>query len=98
MLASVKNRYANVIPKWSTRVKLKPGPGALHDDYINANYVHDRHGHAAYISTQAPVTHTLNDFWKMIWAENVKIIAMVTNLVEGGSRYIPMAYLPLFFK
>ena len=31
-----------------------------------------------------PQNSTINDFWKMVWQENVTQIVMLTNLMENG--------------
>ena len=31
-----------------------------------------------------PTNSTMNDFWKMVWQENVTQIVMLTNLMENG--------------
>lgn len=38
----------------------------------------------AYIATQGPKPNTVNDFWRMIWQENVKYIVIVANVEENG--------------
>jgi protein tyrosine phosphatase len=78
-----KNRYMNVRPIDATRVKLSHS-GALGGDYINANYVTGWHSDPAYICTQGPIPNTIHDFWRMVWEENVGVIAMVTKEVEKG--------------
>ncbi|XP_072448404.1 receptor-type tyrosine-protein phosphatase mu-like, partial [Chiloscyllium punctatum] len=35
-----------------------------------------------YIATQGPLSHTIADFWEMIWQEDSNIIIMLTNLIE----------------
>ena len=36
----------------------------------------------AYIATQGPMSHTIVDFWRMVWHEKCPIIVMITKLKE----------------
>lgn len=90
-----KNRYNDVLPKEDTRVKLSIDPDNPGSDYINANFVYDdiTNSNKKYICSQAPLPSTFNDFWKMIWEQNVTSIVTLIKLKENGKvkgeRYWP---------
>ena len=69
-----KNRYNNVVANNTTIVKLST------NKYVNANFVCG----GRYISCQAPLSHTIEDFWTMIWDQNVPVIIMLTKYEENG--------------
>ncbi|KAF2886877.1 hypothetical protein ILUMI_19296, partial [Ignelater luminosus] len=81
-----KNRYNNMVAYDHTRVKLAKINNDPYSDYINANYIEGYNTKKAYIATQGPKVATVNDFWRMIWQENVNYIVMLTNVVEGGKK------------
>lgn len=78
-----KNRYNNIFPYDHTRVKLQDVPQGT-CDYINANHVKAQYCNRQYIATQAPIPATFNDFWRVVWEQDVRVIVMLTAESEGG--------------
>nr|XP_034320794.1 receptor-type tyrosine-protein phosphatase epsilon-like [Crassostrea gigas] len=75
----LKNRFKTIFPYDHSRVTL----ATQTSDYINANYIDGIGQENVYIATQGPKQNTVNDFWFMVWQENVTQIVMLTNLMEG---------------
>eukprot|EP01100_Stratorugosa_tubuloviscum_P011273 TRINITY_DN500_c1_g2_i1.p1 TRINITY_DN500_c1_g2~~TRINITY_DN500_c1_g2_i1.p1 ORF type:complete len:417 (+),score=173.76 TRINITY_DN500_c1_g2_i1:437-1687(+) len=76
-----KNRYEDVLPLEKTRVCLneKDFSGS---DYINANFIGSEK--PEYICCQAPLPHTVNAFWQMVFENKSPIIFMLTPIQENG--------------
>jgi protein tyrosine phosphatase len=99
---ATKNRYTDIKAYDESRVILKneedeelaENKDKL-TDYINANYVHGYFYDKKFIATQGPKAETIGDFWRMIEQNNVKIIVMLTDLVENSvikcQKYWPNA-------
>ncbi|KAK2555070.1 Receptor-type tyrosine-protein phosphatase mu [Acropora cervicornis] len=82
-----KNRYANIIAYDHSRVILPLVDGAENSDYVNASYLHGYDSTPnTYIACQGPVPGTYQDFWRMLWQENVTTVVMLTRLVEHGRK------------
>ncbi|XP_008298883.1 receptor-type tyrosine-protein phosphatase eta isoform X2 [Stegastes partitus] len=79
-----KNRYNNVLPYDSSRVKLSIIHGSPYDDYINANYMPGYISRKEFIAAQGPLPTTVNEFWRMIWEKNVQTMVMLTRCNEQG--------------
>ncbi|XP_061826005.1 receptor-type tyrosine-protein phosphatase eta-like isoform X1 [Nerophis lumbriciformis] len=79
-----KNRYNNVLPYDSSRVKLSIIHGSPYDDYINANYMPGYNSRKEFIAAQGPLASTVKDFWRMIWEKNVHTLVMLTRCNEQG--------------
>ncbi|XP_060787612.1 receptor-type tyrosine-protein phosphatase beta-like [Neoarius graeffei] len=79
-----KNRYPFVLPYDYCRVKLSLLEAQPHSDYINASYVPGGYTEHDFICTQAPLSSTMADFWRMVWEKNVQVIVMVTTLKTNG--------------
>ncbi|KAF2473040.1 tyrosine-protein phosphatase non-receptor type 6 [Lindgomyces ingoldianus] len=78
-----KNRYNSIWPYEHTRVKLE-GVADGGCDYVNANYVQTARSNKRYIATQGPLPATFNDFWNVVWQQDVRVIVMLTAEQEGG--------------
>ena len=84
-----KNRYKDILPFNYSRVFLSEYPGVPGSDYINANYIKGEFlemwkwlfklsfsgasGSNAYIASQGPLPHTVNDFWRMVVEREVQV-------------------------
>ncbi|XP_034032788.1 receptor-type tyrosine-protein phosphatase eta isoform X2 [Thalassophryne amazonica] len=79
-----KNRYNNVLPYDSSRVKLSIIHGSPYDDYINANYIPGYNSRKEFIAAQGPLPSTVKDFWRMIWEKNIQTLVMLTGCIEQG--------------
>jgi protein tyrosine phosphatase len=53
------------------------------DDYINASRVKQLTPHSPkFVATQAPTLNTVNDFWMMVWQEQVSPFTKFVVLVR----------------
>ena len=89
-----KNRYPDKLPYDHNRVLLNSLVNGSNSDYINASTVMDHDPrNPAYIITQGPMTHTVADFWQMVWEQGSVVIVMLSKLSENGyqlcQRYWP---------
>uniref|UniRef100_A0A669AYV4 protein-tyrosine-phosphatase n=1 Tax=Oreochromis niloticus TaxID=8128 RepID=A0A669AYV4_ORENI len=73
-----KNRVLQIIPYDFNRVILSVKRGQEFTDYINASFID--------VSTPSrppgPLSHTVEDFWRMVWEWRCHSIVMLTELKE----------------
>ncbi|KAI2467688.1 hypothetical protein F4781DRAFT_423206 [Annulohypoxylon bovei var. microspora] len=78
-----KNRYKDILPFEHARVHLTGRPEGV-CDYINASHVQASRSYKRYIASQGPLPATFDDFWSVIWDQDVRVIVMLTAESEGG--------------
>ncbi|NXN23200.1 PTPRV phosphatase, partial [Nycticryphes semicollaris] len=79
-----KNRYPHVLPYDHSRVKLSQLGEDPHSVYINANFMPGYTSQQEFIATQGPLKKTIEDFWRLVWEQNVCNIIMLTVCMENG--------------
>ncbi|KAI1506123.1 hypothetical protein F5X99DRAFT_124638 [Biscogniauxia marginata] len=79
----VKNRYKDILPFEHARVRLANRPEGT-CDYINASHIQASRSHKRYIAAQGPLPATFEDFWSVIWDQDIRVIVMLTAEEEGG--------------
>ncbi|KAJ1338314.1 tyrosine-protein phosphatase 2/3 [Microdochium nivale] len=78
-----KNRYKDILPFEHSRVHLAGRPeGSC--DYINASHIQLPKSNKRYIASQGPLPATFDDFWSVVWDQDVRVIVMLTAETEGG--------------
>ncbi|KAG6038608.1 hypothetical protein E4U41_003978 [Claviceps citrina] len=78
-----KNRYKDILPFEHARVRLQ----TRHDgscDYVNASHLSTSRSNKRYIASQGPLPATFEDFWSVVWEQDVRVIVMLTAESEGG--------------
>ena len=97
-----KDRYADIFTYDHTRVRLRADDSTDKcSDYINADWIEPilPGNTRRYIATQAPPPAALEDFWKMIWDEQVCIVFMLSRCYERSvikaHRYWPEEDVPV---
>merc|ERR1712130_458548 len=82
-----KNRYYNILPFDDNRLRLE-WCGVMGSDYINASPIRlaSTIDTPEYIACQAPLPSTFDDFWRMVWENQAKVVLMLTSCEERGQR------------
>uniref|UniRef100_A0A8C7ZVQ1 Receptor-type tyrosine-protein phosphatase alpha n=1 Tax=Oryzias sinensis TaxID=183150 RepID=A0A8C7ZVQ1_9TELE len=81
-----KNRVLQIIPYEFNRVIIPVKRGEENTDYVNASFIDGYRQKDAYIASQGPLQHTMEDFWRMIWEWRSCSIVMLTELEERGQE------------
>ena len=84
----MKNRFPDVLPYDHNRVELP----TTKDDYINASRITLHSASSpSFIATQCPLACSLQDFWAMVWQQQVEtIVCLLSDTEMKGSVYWPL--------
>nr|ACE75280.1 protein tyrosine phosphatase [Glyptapanteles flavicoxis] len=79
-----KTRYWNTSCFDYNRVILPTEDGK--SDFINASHVDGHNCKGRFLCCQAPLQKTAQDFWKMVFTYQARVIVMLTKTVEKGQE------------
>ncbi|PIK41767.1 Receptor-type tyrosine-protein phosphatase mu [Apostichopus japonicus] len=74
-----KNFFKALLPYDHSRVRLDTDGSDIRSDYINASYIKNHQGKVSFIAAQGPREGTNEDFWRMVWKEDVETIVMLVD-------------------
>ncbi|XP_036844643.1 receptor-type tyrosine-protein phosphatase epsilon isoform X1 [Oncorhynchus mykiss] len=77
-----KNRVLQIIPYDFNRVIMSMRRGQEFTDYINASFIDGYRQKDYFIATQGPLSHTVEDYWRMAWEWKCHSVVMLTELQE----------------
>jgi len=80
------NRYTDIVPFDDNYIRLTSQTFCdANTSYVNASLIEFRdYPDNNFIATQAPRPNTIKHFWHMVIQAEVKVIVMITRLVEGS--------------
>ncbi|KAG7256351.1 hypothetical protein CRUP_024883 [Coryphaenoides rupestris] len=81
-----KNRVLQIIPYDFNRVILPVKRGQEFTDYINASFIDGYRQKDHFIATQGPLSHTVEDFWRMMW--DWRLLAIRGRCNEKHARHV----------
>ena len=74
----VRDRYTNIYSAEACMNELLKNSGLT---YFNGGLIEI--DNKKYIATQCPIPNSFDDFWKVVWINNVEKIVMFTNMFEA---------------
>ncbi|CAG9781996.1 unnamed protein product [Diatraea saccharalis] len=86
ILRSESKKITPLVSKSLSDDALREVKMSIKMDKINGNLVSDLVKDKIYIAAQGCLSNTKDDFWRMIWQEDVRIIVMITNESEKGKK------------
>ncbi|XP_038216805.1 tyrosine-protein phosphatase corkscrew-like isoform X2 [Zerene cesonia] len=86
---AVRNEAIDEVPLVSKSISddaIREVKSCIKLDKFNGNLCRNLVKDKFYIATQGCLPNTTDDFWRMIWQEDVRVIAMITKEIEKGKR------------
>ncbi|CAG9558167.1 unnamed protein product [Danaus chrysippus] len=79
-------RTVPLVTKSLSEEALRDVKKSIKLERINRNIYRNIVKEKIYIASQGCLSNTVDDFWRMLWQEDVRVIAMITNEYEKGKK------------